>query len=70
MVADHCCRVTPDIPIYSLKAFRIPMVWTGGAVAKGGLRIEKHGSQADIPVTLAGQLGLQQDFPFGKGSVI
>jgi phosphoglycerol transferase MdoB-like AlkP superfamily enzyme len=66
MVADHCCRVTPDIAIYSLKAFRIPMVWTGGAVAKGGRRIEKHGSQADIPVTLAGQLGLQKGFPFGK----
>jgi phosphoglycerol transferase MdoB-like AlkP superfamily enzyme len=66
MVADHCCRVTPDIPIYSLKAFRIPMVWTGGAIEKGGRRIEKLGSQVDIPVTLAGQLGLQQGFPFGK----
>jgi phosphoglycerol transferase MdoB-like AlkP superfamily enzyme len=66
MVADHCCRVTPDIPIYSLKAFRIPMVWTGGAITKGGQRIEKLGSQVDIPVTLAGQLGLREEFPFGK----
>jgi phosphoglycerol transferase MdoB-like AlkP superfamily enzyme len=66
MVADHCCRVTADIPIYSLEAFKIPMVWTGGAISGGGRRIGKHGSQADIPVTLAGQLGLKQAFPFGK----
>jgi phosphoglycerol transferase MdoB-like AlkP superfamily enzyme len=66
MVADHVCRVTSEIPIYSLEAFKIPMVWTGGALAKRGVRIEKHGSQADIPATLSGQLGLSQVFPFGK----
>ena len=66
MVADHCARVISDIPIYSLKAFRIPMVWVGGALLKGGIRVEKLGSQVDIPVTLFGQLGLPQAFPFGK----
>jgi phosphoglycerol transferase MdoB-like AlkP superfamily enzyme len=66
MVADHCARVTSEIPMYSLEAFRIPMLWIGGAVAKHGVRIEKHGSQADIPSTLSGQLGLPQVFPFSK----
>jgi phosphoglycerol transferase MdoB-like AlkP superfamily enzyme len=66
MVADHCARVIPETPIYSLEAFRIPMVWLGGAVSKGGVRVEKLGSQTDIPVTLFGQLGLPRIFPFGK----
>ena len=66
MVADHCCRVTAEMPIYSLEAFKIPMLWIGGAVSKSGYRIEKHGSQTDIPATLCGQLGLSQVFPFGK----
>jgi len=66
MVADHCCRVTSEIPMYSLEAFKIPMVWTGGAVSGKGMRIEKIGSQVDIPVTLSAQLGLPDVFPFGK----
>ena len=66
MVADHCARVMSEIPIFSLKAFKIPMVWIGGAVSKGGIHIEKYGSQSDIPVTLFGQLGLPPVFPFGK----
>jgi phosphoglycerol transferase MdoB-like AlkP superfamily enzyme len=66
MVADHCARVIPEIPIFSLEAFKIPMLWIGGAVSKGGIHIEKYGSQVDIPVTLFGQLGLPQAFPFGK----
>ena len=66
MVADHCSRVTAEMPIYSPDAFKIPMLWIGGAVSKSGIRIEKYGSQTDIPVTLCGQLGLLHSFPFGK----
>jgi len=66
MVADHCSRVTAEMPIYSPEAFKIPMLWIGGAVSKSGIRIEKYGSQTDIPVTLCSQLGLLQAFPFGK----
>jgi phosphoglycerol transferase MdoB-like AlkP superfamily enzyme len=66
LVADHCARVTTEMPIYSLDAFKIPMLWIGGAVSKTGSRIEKHGSQTDIPATLCGQLDLLQFFPFGK----
>jgi hypothetical protein len=42
------------------------MLWIGGAVSKGGSRVEKQGSQSDIPPTLFGQLGLPETFPFGK----
>ena len=66
LVADHCARVTAEMPIYSPEAFKIPMLWIGGAVSKSGSRIVKHGSQTDIPATLCGQLGLLQEFPFGK----
>jgi phosphoglycerol transferase MdoB-like AlkP superfamily enzyme len=66
MVADHCARVTSEMPYYAPVAFRIPMLWIGGAISKKGIRVEKHGSQADIPATLFGQLGLPPAFPFGK----
>jgi phosphoglycerol transferase MdoB-like AlkP superfamily enzyme len=66
MVADHCARVSSDMPNYKQNVFRIPMLWVGGAVSKSGLRIAKLGSQTDIPTTLLNQLGLSGDFPFGK----
>ena len=66
LVADHCARVTSEIPIFEGKAFRIPMLWVGGAVERRGERIMKYGSQTDIPSTLCGQLGLPSIFPFGK----
>jgi phosphoglycerol transferase MdoB-like AlkP superfamily enzyme len=66
LVADHCARITSDMPIFTPEMFRIPMLWIGGALSKGGIRIEKTGSQVDIPPTLFGQLGLQQSFTFGK----
>ena len=69
LVADHCARVTSEMPIYSLEAFKIPMLWIGGAVSKGGYRIERHGSQTDIPSTLVGQLGLLAEFPLRERSV-
>jgi len=46
--------------------FKIPMVWVGGAISKRGFRVEKLGSQVDIPTTLLNQLGLTGDFPFSK----
>jgi hypothetical protein len=42
------------------------MLWLGGALAACGKRIEKLGTQVDIPVTLLDQLDLHGDFPFGK----
>jgi phosphoglycerol transferase MdoB-like AlkP superfamily enzyme len=66
MVADHCARIYSDMPNYKQNVFRIPMLWVGGALSKKGLRIEKLGSQVDIPITLLNQLGLTLSFPFGK----
>jgi phosphoglycerol transferase MdoB-like AlkP superfamily enzyme len=66
LVADHCRRNTLDDLVYSQKIFRIPMLWLGGALEAGGKRIEKLGTQVDIPVTLLNQLDLTGVFPFGK----
>ena len=65
LVADHGARVG-DMPAYSSDVFRIPMVWTGGAVSEKGLVIEKLGGQVDFPLTVLHQLGTDGAFPFGK----
>ena len=66
MVADHAARIYSDMPNYKQNVFKIPMLWVGGAVAKKGLKVEKFGSQVDIPTTLLDQLGIEGNFPFGK----
>ena len=66
MVADHAARIFSDMPNYKQNVFKIPMLWVGGAVSKRDLRIEKLGSQVDIPTTLLDQLGIIGSFPFGK----
>jgi phosphoglycerol transferase MdoB-like AlkP superfamily enzyme len=66
LVADHCRRNSVDDLVYSQNIFRIPMIWIGGALESGGKRIEKLGTQVDIPVTLLNQLELPGEFPFGK----
>jgi phosphoglycerol transferase MdoB-like AlkP superfamily enzyme len=66
LVADHGARITPDIEAYSQKIFRIPMLWTGGALAETGLKVKKLGGQIDIPLTVLRQLGIEGSFPFGK----
>ena len=66
MLADHCCRISEETPVYSPEIFRIPMVWTGGVLNERGIKIAKLGSQVDIPITLLNQLGLSGDFEFGK----
>ncbi len=66
LVADHCRRNSPDDFVYSQEIFKIPMLWLGGTLKKGGERIDKLGSQVDIPVTLLNQLQLKGDFPFAR----
>ncbi len=66
LVADHCRRNSINDLVYSPEIFRIPMLWLGGALDAAGKRIEKLGSQVDIPLTLLHQLDLEGDFPFGK----
>ncbi len=66
LVADHCARIYSDMPNYKQNVFKIPMLWIGGALSKRDIRIEKLGSQVDIPFTLLNQLGLTGNFPFSK----
>lgn len=66
LVADHGSRGSEEIPVFSPLLFRIPMVWTGGAVKEKGMVVEKIGSQIDIPLTILDQLGIKSDFPFSK----
>ncbi len=66
MVADHCARITSDMPIYTRYVFRIPMIWTGGALSRTGYVVKKTGSQVDIPITILDQMGIKNEFPFAK----
>jgi phosphoglycerol transferase MdoB-like AlkP superfamily enzyme len=66
LVADHCARVSEDMPIYGRNVFKIPMLWIGGAVDERGTRVDKLGTQVDIPLTILDQLGIKGNFPFGK----
>lgn len=66
MVADHCGRVSEDQPVYMPVMFRIPMVWTGGALEAKGSVVDKFGGEIDIPATILNQMGLPGNFPFSK----
>lgn len=66
LVADHCRRNSLDELVYSQEIFKIPMLWIGGALRTSGIRIEKLGTQVDIPVTLLDQLDLSGNFRFSR----
>jgi phosphoglycerol transferase MdoB-like AlkP superfamily enzyme len=66
LISDHCRRNSVEVLAYSEDIFRIPMLWLGGALAIHDTEIEKYGSQVDIPLTLLHQLGLDDNYPFGK----
>ena len=66
LVADHYRRHSAETLASTEDIFRIPMLWIGGAVSVHGSKIEKFGSQVDIPLTLLHQLELDGDYPFGK----
>lgn len=66
LVADHCRRNSFDIYEYSEEIFKIPMLWVGGALKETNMKIEKTGSQVDIPLTILHQLDLDGNFPFSK----
>jgi phosphoglycerol transferase MdoB-like AlkP superfamily enzyme len=66
MVADHGTRVPDFSQVYEPRKFHIPLLITGGAVAKDTV-VEKLGSQADIAVTLLDQLDIDtQGYILGK----
>lgn len=66
LVADHSYPYPRTLNHSEPARHRIPMIWTGGAVA-GPHRVETYGSQIDLCATLLGQLGIDHsDFVFSK----
>lgn len=57
LVPDHQGCWPRNIDNQDLRHYRIPMIWTGGAVAAPG-EIDVAGSQQDIAATLLGQMGI------------
>lgn len=66
LVADHGYRYPSRVKEYEPLRFRIPIVWTGGAV-KSPEVVETICSQTDLAATLLGQMGLPDtEFRFSK----
>lgn len=65
-VADHAARINPEMEAWSADIFKIPMIWTGGAIEESGIVIDKIGNQTDIAQTLVKQLNLDYYFPYSK----
>ena len=61
LIADHGMPYPEDLTTGSLKRQRVPMIWTGGAIAQGGVEIDTYASQADLAATLLSQLGIAHD---------
>ena len=67
ILPDHCYAKYPEtMQNHELAHFRIPMVWTGGAIKRPRI-ISTIASQIDISATLLNQLGIDHDdFVFSK----
>ncbi len=66
LVADHGFPYPKTLSYNEPLRHRIPMIWTGGAVA-GPRSIDTYASQIDLAATLLGQLGLaHDDYAFSK----
>ena len=66
ITADHGHRYPGNQPVMDSERFRIPMLWTGGAVADTTM-VRKVASQVDIANTILHQLGnYRNDFRFSK----
>ena len=66
LVADHGFPYPKTLSYNEPLRHRIPMIWTGGAVA-GPRSVDTYASQIDLAATLLGQLGLaHDDYVFSK----
>ncbi|MDE5708147.1 MAG: sulfatase-like hydrolase/transferase [Alistipes sp.] len=67
LVADHGFPY-PKTSVYNEPLrHRIPMIWTGGALATPACTVEEYASQIDLCATLLGQLGVaHDDFDYSK----
>lgn len=60
VVSDHGHRYPGDIEYFTTEKFHIPMFWTGGAISKKNIKIDKIASQIDIIPSLLGQMYLNK----------
>ena len=66
LVADHGYPYPRTLAYNEPLRHRIPMIWTGGAVARPRV-VEDYASQIDICATILGQLGIDHsDFDYSK----
>ena len=66
LLPDHGTPYPKGKERFSPHYFRIPMVWTGGAI-KGKLTVDKIMSQTDLAATLLAQLGIShKEFEFSR----
>lgn len=66
LLPDHGIPYPKKGERFGPRYFRIPMIWTGGAI-KGRMRIEKIMSQTDLAATLLAQLGVShKEFTFSR----
>lgn len=66
LVADHGFPYPKTLSYNEPLRHRIPMIWTGGAVA-GPCVVDTYASQIDLAATLLGQLGIaHDDFAYSK----
>lgn len=66
LVADHGFPYPKALSYNEPLRHRIPMIWTGGAVA-GPREVETYASQIDLAATLLAQLGVaHDDFAYSK----
>lgn len=63
ILADHSHRLPGNITEYDPKRYRIPLLFLGDVIHEEfrGTRIERTGSQTDLPSTLLSQLGMSPD---------
>ena len=67
LIADHGHPGPPKVGNDSKMRFKIPMIWTGGAVAVRDTVISKPATQTDLANTLLTQLGIDaKAFRFSK----
>lgn len=62
LIADHAYPYPADLPYNVGRRHRIPMIWTGGAVA-GPAEVVEYGSQIDLAATLLDQMEIDHS-PF------
>lgn len=66
LLPDHGIHYPTTMDAADMRRNHIPMIWTGGAVARAR-EVSKICNQTDLPATLLGQLGLpHDDFTFSR----